>query len=385
MATTTTEENRNIPADSPRCEILSRIPADLLRDEILSRIPATDLFRIFRLVSRQWRRLISSPEFIQIHLKRSIADETQIRIIIADPTAMTYYNYAPGATKDPRFYPYPPSSSHRHESCPIILGSCDGLICLYEGGNQRFSVFNPSMNRYELRLADKFRWLFLTNYASWFGRNPCTGEYVLVIGSRLQGSHVDIRVYELKTHAARKSRSIIHQKKHGRDYKYFDPVGKFLHGALHWAACTQPMNEPHFEKKHVIVAYDFGKNEILEIPAPREFQFTVGVVDECLFVIFKNAAQVFELWTMREYGVKESWTKYANIEGDVEVFKYTQLLVPLAFSSDHDELIVDADRKKVVKYSFKEKKITVLKNHDSRESIAISYVDSLVPAKVIFE
>ncbi|KAL7124269.1 hypothetical protein ABFS83_14G037300 [Erythranthe nasuta] len=384
MATTTEEEEKHIPTD-------------LLTHEILSRIPAINLLRNHMLVSKKWRQLISSPEFIQIHLKRSNQRTDGTRILVADPITITDCDNSPAAAlpfSGKRFYypamkppspgkiiAYPSEFSGR---CPVILGSCDGLICLYDEGNRKFAVFNPSTRKYDLGLADKFRWLCLSTYASWFGRHPCTGEYVLVIGSQLQGSHVDIRVYALKTHKSRNSRSIINQKKHGRSYRYSDPVGSLLHGALHWAVCTLPFdrNQLLFESEHLIVAYDFRKNEIVEIPPPGEFRFTLGVMDECLFVIFSNADKVFELWSMREYGVKESWTKYANIKGFVSV----RLLVPLGFCSNGDELIVDADKKKVEKYSFIKKKSTLLKNHRcDQEFKSISYVDSLVPPEIIYE
>ncbi|KAL7081418.1 hypothetical protein ACP275_14G038300 [Erythranthe tilingii] len=340
---------------------------NILAREILSRIPAIDLLKTFTLVCKQWRRLISSPEFIQIHLEKSKernSDGTQF--LVRQPNSAAIY---PGGKR----IPYPPPLGFSNTGAKF-LGSCDGLICLYDEGNRRFAVYNPSTNKYDLRLADKFRSLFLVSYTSWFGRNPSTGEYVLVVGSHVPQSHFDIRVYTLRTHV---SRSSIHQKKHGRHYRFFGAIGDLLHGALHWAACTEQQRP----NEHVIVAYDFRKNEILEIPPPCDSRFTLGVMGECLCVIFRNADRVFELWTMREYGVKESWTKYANILGFSIVDNY---LVPLGFCSDGDYIIVDADRE-VAKYGFRDKRRTVLKKHSHLDFKAFSYVDSLVNPEIIYE
>ncbi|KAL9140429.1 hypothetical protein ABFS82_14G037000 [Erythranthe guttata] len=325
--TKTAEENRHIPID-------------LLTENILPWIPVLHLFKNFRHVSKELLQLISSPKFIPIHLKKSHErSKSGSRFLITLPDGVV--DYDGGATTK---IPYPPGFSG---CCSTILGSCDGLICLVDKDIKKVSVFNPSTREYQKREAKRFLWLSWFKKVSWFGRHPCTGEYVLVVGSEIrpQGGFIVV-VYKFSS-----PDSCFFQQRGWRGFIFFDAIGTLLHGVLHWPAYIE--NRAH----HVVFAYDFRRNEIMEIPAPGEFPFTLGVAGECLFAIFRNADKVFELWTMREYGVDGSWTKYANIEGFDCNF---QLLVPLGFSSNGNDLIVDADGMFLSKYSFRDKAITVL-------------------------
>ncbi|EYU32694.1 hypothetical protein MIMGU_mgv1a009361mg [Erythranthe guttata] len=291
--TKTAEENRHIPID-------------LLTENILPWIPVLHLFKNFRHVSKELLQLISSPKFIPIHLKKSHErSKSGSRFLITLPDGVV--DYDGGATTK---IPYPPGFSG---CCSTILGSCDGLICLVDKDIKKVSVFNPSTREYQKREAKRFLWLSWFKKVSWFGRHPCTGEYVLVVGSEIrpQGGFIVV-VYKFSS-----PDSCFFQQRGWRGFIFFDAIGTLLHG----------------------------------------FPFTLGVAGECLFAIFRNADKVFELWTMREYGVDGSWTKYANIEGFDCNF---QLLVPLGFSSNGNDLIVDADGMFLSKYSFRDKAITVL-------------------------
>ncbi|KAL8521759.1 hypothetical protein ACS0TY_012054 [Phlomoides rotata] len=91
------------------------------------------------------------------------------------------------------------------------------------------------------------------------------------------------------------------------------------------------------------------------------------------------------MWVMKEYGVEQSWTKYANILG---LDRYTDLS-PLGFLPNGD-LILDADKIRLIKYSFNVSKPVSLVDHDAGpddkeyfRSEAIICADSLVSPSVL--
>ncbi|KAI3470021.1 hypothetical protein Pfo_026684 [Paulownia fortunei] len=229
-----------------------------------------------------------------------------------------------------------------------IVGSCDGLICLMNRGSMNIVIFNPSTR------------IFCCNLFFPQG-NLITQVQVLNLNGKCKSRY--LRSVDQRT----------------QDHNYFfEKIGTLLHETLHWPACAGP-NGPN-RSRYKVVTYDFEKNEIVEIPAPGgvtgdESSFTLGVLDECLFAIFRPG-DIFELWIMKEYGEKESWTKYRNIEG----YSNFKFLTPLGFSGD-GELIIDADSSVLTKYTFTEKRATVLNTRKCDNSKAIIFTESLLSFK----
>ncbi|KAM7528795.1 hypothetical protein LguiB_032205 [Lonicera macranthoides] len=69
---------------------MSEVPSDVLTN-ILSGLPAKLLLR-FSCVSKQWRALIGSNDFIKLHLTRSTETNTNLIIIIKDGDCLYYVN-----------------------------------------------------------------------------------------------------------------------------------------------------------------------------------------------------------------------------------------------------------------------------------------------------
>ncbi|KAM3396597.1 hypothetical protein P3S68_000109 [Capsicum galapagoense] len=142
------------------CE--ASIPSNSMQDsnllaemvaEILSRLPVKSILK-FRCVSKSWLALISSPEFIKMHLRisgkkedtqhilicnnpyfgdKSICKECPVRSLLYDSVAEVFdVNYPTGKAGDNR----------------VIVGSCNGLVFLYHYSEYRV-LWNPTTRMYK--------------------------------------------------------------------------------------------------------------------------------------------------------------------------------------------------------------------------------------------
>ncbi|KAK9292742.1 hypothetical protein L1049_020722 [Liquidambar formosana] len=96
-------------------------------------------------------------------------------------------------------------------------------------------------------------------------------------------------------------------------YFPYNLSGVFLNEALHWIAHDDNSSK-------LICAFDIGNEQFKTIPLPpisfseqgRAIDWSnLGVLGGCLYIYAgeKDVPQFVEIWVMKEYGVKESWTK----------------------------------------------------------------------------
>ncbi|MBA0749601.1 hypothetical protein Gogos_003505, partial [Gossypium gossypioides] len=90
------------------------------------------------------------------------------------------------------------------------------------------------------------------------------------------------------------------------------PFNAFLNGALHW------YNISFGCAGEFINSFDIDTEQFGIVPPPDHFQeldkvfteyTTTGVLGDCLFICYFPDFVEFDIWVMKEYGVKESWTK----------------------------------------------------------------------------
>ncbi|KAL0454525.1 UNVERIFIED_CONTAM: F-box protein [Sesamum latifolium] len=116
----------------------------------------------------------------------------------------------------------------------------------------------------------------------------------------------------------------------------FDP---FLNGCLHWITNSNRPSE-------LITSFDLEKEKFKVVPPPAHFDvqymnkvswINIGVLRGCLCICYMYEDAEFEVWVMREYGVKESWSK----EFSIDMKFYCKLRVedlhrPIKFFSNGD-------------------------------------------------
>ncbi|KAK0582638.1 hypothetical protein LWI29_027981 [Acer saccharum] len=233
-----------------------------------------------------------------------------------------------------------------------ILGSCNGVLCLYSNGCDRSLIYmwNPSSNKYTTLPKPSHNPRYLG-----FGVNPKSGYLddfkVVTIFANANAEVYSLRMNSWRTIADGFLPSI------ELTCRYFDhPV--FLNGSVHWCArvsCYLDSKCPW-----LIVSFDFANEVFHKIMLPDilsndEGTKFVNVVNGhlCVFAAADNDFSAYDLWVMMEYGVVDSWTKTCTIE------KTEKFWWPLGFTTTgsivarghckHDEntlLVYNPDRKK---------------------------------------
>ncbi|XP_075484263.1 F-box protein CPR1-like isoform X2 [Primulina tabacum] len=190
-----------------------------------------------------------------------------------------------------------------------VVGSCNGLICLAINEKDLF-FWNPS-TRKSKKLPPvnvNVKRGFYNIYG--FGYNECDDDYKVVgifcVFGNAGAYESMVKIYSSK----------INSWKRMEDFKGgvpLDDSGKFACGKLHWSASRNL----GFHFRWDIVSLDMESEVygIVEQPnyGEREFDSTLGVLGECICILCNYQYINADLWVLKEYGVKESWTKVATI------------------------------------------------------------------------
>ncbi|XP_059645949.1 F-box protein CPR1-like [Cornus florida] len=139
--------------------------------------------------------------------------------------------------------------------------------------------------------------------------------------------------------------------------------GVFISGALHWVANERPASS------YMIAVFDLGSEEYELVPTPEfsDKNFTMNLDDLggslCMYCGYFDYH--VDIWVMKEYGIKESWTKlFSFVQGSViKSFHYVK---PIAYSKNGRELILGQDNAMLLRYDLKKEKVTTIKIHGLR-------------------
>uniref|UniRef100_M0ZR11 F-Box protein n=1 Tax=Solanum tuberosum TaxID=4113 RepID=M0ZR11_SOLTU len=260
----------------PSKDSMGSLPEELII-AILVRVPVKYLLQ-FKCVSKYWFNLISSPEFVKTHLSFSAKDYTRHISLLQLDTQYTNIKYCS-------------VSSLFHNSvnealdldCPMnnppqclyILGSVNGLVCLSDGFDG-LVIWNPSIRKFN---------------------------------------------------------------------KVFDYVPTQIHEC--WSIYGFGYDEVHHDYKHRhcwgitsidLVDEKWGK---VELPSDnKEGGLKLGLLGSDLSVLCNNDERTHsDVWVMKEYGVKASWTKLytitypENYNLSPPLFMYNKGEILLAFKS----------------------------------------------------
>ncbi|XP_009621491.1 putative F-box protein At1g47790 [Nicotiana tomentosiformis] len=136
------------PADPKKSDLY--FPREIISN-ILSRLPVKILLR-FRCVCKQWRNLISMPNFIAAHFRHSSALQRSGSSILIHTChyetsghALSLYN-----RRDESFVeldnPYPCFFPNM-----FIAGLVNGIVCLFQkASGDVFTLWNPAMRQYRM-------------------------------------------------------------------------------------------------------------------------------------------------------------------------------------------------------------------------------------------
>ncbi|KAB2067220.1 hypothetical protein ERO13_A09G200800v2 [Gossypium hirsutum] len=310
--------------------------------EILSNLPVKSLLR-FRCVSKPWKSLIADNFFIKKHLKRTQNDPefSKKRVLINTSSIQTGSSIKSCSLKsifeDPNVntseIEYPSKKASRYD---WIVGSCNGLICIAIR-EDTVLLLNPTL-RVSKRLPDlgfKKRRGCYTVYG--FGFDASVDDYKVVRVFCYQSKGFEdgyesiVRVYSMRTNCWRRI----------QDFPFgvpFSEAGKHVDGTLNWAVLSR-----HYRDfSCTIVSLDLAQETYKEVTQPcygnGAGERILGVLDGCLCVLCSYGRLYAEVWVMKEYGKRESWTKLVTIPY-TPIPGYEMFLTPLSVSKSGEILL----------------------------------------------
>ncbi|PWA57536.1 F-box associated interaction domain-containing protein [Artemisia annua] len=308
-------------------------PPEIIREILLKVATVKSLLRC-KAVCKDWYSLISDQHFVKAHYTLS----------------STNINY-----KHHRLIYNIYKDDYHLISCPLydvlfdgsvnnalllenrgfrIVGSCNGLTCLLHSDNTLF-IYNPSTRTTNV----------LSRWAGWstelygFGYDETTHDYkvVKIYPGNLRTPYWGTNIYSLKAGS---------WKAIGR-FPFVNPFNDamFLNGALHWVT----------DDARDIVSLDLGKETYGEVLQPEydegSKRLTLGVWGEWLCVLCNYCeSRVVDVWVMKVYGEKDSWTKLLSISHPNDRFwdPFCRLIhAPLCISND-GKLLLQLGEKLVV-------------------------------------
>ncbi|GAA0159558.1 hypothetical protein LIER_38891 [Lithospermum erythrorhizon] len=292
---------------------MSDIPQEIVT-EMLIRLPVEPLLR-FRCVCKPWCALIDSQEFIKLHMKQNLESDRKLFLSGETLQAIDFDtiftdNVAEIINVDPPV---------RVRSIGIeVIGCCNGLVSLYGSRYNRESVimmWNPNTRKFQ--------------------ELPCLGKCDLNTNF---GFGYDVPEVEF----LEKDRC-----KLGGD------CGVFAVGALHWV-----VGSSMFSPLQHIFAFDLATEKCQLVPQPEcyvseESHMDLAVLRGHLCLLFSFEREYADIWIMKDYGVKESWTKLASfVNSDLLSFG---CLFPMSFSKSGKQILLNKDDEGLICYDPEEK------------------------------
>ncbi|KAL9223994.1 hypothetical protein vseg_000071 [Gypsophila vaccaria] len=307
------------------------LPEDIFFAEILPKLPAKSLLR-FKTVSKFCGALISSPSFVNHHLRHS-----NHRLVVVNLAGgpHLYDVDSPEIPPSPIHFP----SDFKPYARNGTAFACDGLLVFsenaYDNNVARFVVINPFTGFYRYILPE-----FVFSHA--FGYDHLTNDYKFVDFDVGLGR---VKVYSLMSDSSNliNSPGVIVNENFIENRKFAIVVNRHLCHWLLWCPVV---------KKHRIVCFDLCIDDwTKDVPIPsydgngsgscleresslhfadrlfedcRDKKFDVihlAVFEGCLSVLTRNMSchGHFDVWAMKEYGVAESWGKLFSVPDEWSV------------------------------------------------------------------
>lgn len=213
--------------------------------------------------------------------------------------------------------------------CDQVYGSCDGLVLMLDSW-LNCSLVNPSTREVRKLPESPFKVSEgrrgFTDYG--FGYDSSIDDYKIV--SVCNYNNV-VCVYALKANSWRRIENI--------PYKYLGcrrQSAAFVCGARHWLASNGTDD--------VIVAFSLADEKFRTVPSPGCIGDELCVLGGCLCVLVQQTHRV-DVWVMKKYGVRDSWTKFT-----VTYHDSFQPWRPLSLSST-GQILFDTEQSQLVVFN----------------------------------
>ncbi|KAL3359982.1 hypothetical protein AABB24_016469 [Solanum stoloniferum] len=285
------------------------LPFELI-NKILLNLPVKSLMK-FKSVSKSWLFLISSTEFINTHLSLSVNNKDFKRhklILRFDPPYCSlqdcsFSSLFSCSVTEAFDLDYPVKNCNKFLS---IVGSVNGLICVAIEEKYLF-IWNPSIRKCNKLPDSRASMNGNSCYMYGFGYDEIHDDYRVVAGFRSWNS-CKVDIYSVNKDSWRS----IDDFPSG---VLFMKSGVFVNGKLHWAYSDVQSVISYDAWSVISINLPDGKWGKVEQPCYGEgvFDFTMGVLGGDLSVFCNYERIRADVWVLKEYGVKESWTKMFTI------------------------------------------------------------------------
>ncbi|XP_023888148.2 F-box/kelch-repeat protein At3g23880-like [Quercus suber] len=259
------------------------VPDDIVRS-ILLRLPVKSLMR-FRCVCKSWYSSITSTNFISTHLNTRYNKDHGYMVHMGMATVFRDPPICPVVCDRTycRTSKYPISFTFR--SCHVeIVGSCNGLLCLFEHRRGRnwgnvIYLWNPSIRKFK-RLPDSSLSGQYDQISNGFGYQSETNDYKVVkiysypTGDIMQNSIV-AEVYTLSSDSWRKVGISLRPKVAVSSIETYSSA-TFVSGALHWLGYFNTEFKD-LQSEKGILSFDVNNEKFGEIALPnRDTNYNKG-------------------------------------------------------------------------------------------------------------
>ncbi|XP_059630092.1 F-box/kelch-repeat protein At3g23880-like [Cornus florida] len=314
---------------------VSNLPCDIIFS-ILLKSSVKSLLR-FRCVCKSLLAIISEPQFVRSHLNESIKLDRQ-RIFRSDSRSDYFYSTGYGGGDDlEQKLCFPRKKSvwpHWRQKARVVC-SCNGLVLL-DFDNKTCALWYPSTIAYK-RLSCPHNWRLLPRYTPPY---DCPSDSDC--DSDDKGNWRLARVAYVRPHSPTYLSSIFSRDSYlsssdcGR--QRFDESSRYegIHGT------------------YMIVYYDVVNEEFKEMPPPNCINkgniFRLTVMRGCLSIYCNIGDQKYvEVWTMKQYGEHNSWTKLFVISRWVGATHLGHVM-PLC-ATEKGEVVIIIDERRIAIYN----------------------------------
>lgn len=302
---------------------MESLPREIMLN-ILSKLPTPSLLNA-KLVSRSWKNLAEDPILIDLHFTHMASNNTNPCLILHGDYPIQNQLYA--------LYLYPHNNNvglvKSISSPPVpdfnVAASCNGWLCLSNSSKNTFHLYNPFNSDFmELpKSAHDQSSDFCTVLG--FGFQAETKEYKILKLSRVSGNVRGHRIcgYGPPPNAEILTLGSLTWRSLGQIN--YDPVQSasqvMVNGRLHWV--NWPLRHHH---NHRLISFDLSEEKFRLVPCPNSAAGFEGhgyhrlmLVNRggCLSVVSNINYGSFEIWVMKEYGVRQSWRKEFNISSEI--------------------------------------------------------------------
>ncbi|KAL5721712.1 hypothetical protein ACHQM5_005322 [Ranunculus cassubicifolius] len=390
-------------------QALMKLPLNIFLD-IISRLPILPL-AICRCVCKSWATVIHHPRFVKLHhssVTRQLVnpyfnDSSNLLFHVEIFEDNGFYNHTYVMETDKRvetdqfggrlekgvmmvmkFTP-PMMQFVKTGMSYEVVGSCNGLICLSEPlYNDPIYVCNPVIGEFFV-LPSSGKKIGFEIYSG-IGFDKTANEYKVVraifnFKEKKRGLKMEAEVYTLGSDKWRKLGKF--------SYPLFKRTAQvFVQGALHWLT-------EEYGASDLIIAFDVGNERFNVVPPYPDFKPNTPEFESCELQLGELGGKLSlfahsfddrcEVWIMKEYGVKSSWTKEYVISRK-EFFATEVHFRPLKMMRNGNILLF-VDDQSVVCYDPRRKQFYKLQEKfpKSKNFYAITHAGSFVSLRDIVD